>query len=717
MAIGYDGGIADRRTPEEDAAAKVISDTINRLIGGAGVVGGVFTGDPGSWRSGGSPLNWTPPRTPPLASRIGATIGSGLSTAASTAARALEALRPTLARGVPAARFARGVSAARAVPKPGSLGPALGVGAGVGAALLPEDVYTEVVDRLTSTWDQVPTTSAEWQNRQPQVTGELYGPASSALGTNPFYAEPRPQQPTVTQSPVLGPRDIDPGGGRPPTVLQSPVLHPMDPGRDRPRSVEEAAKWQQERTEARPVVGPTQDIRPDREEIRVTPPSTPDASTPDASTPVITNNRGAVTNVSDAELARQMEQSATLRGAAGHGYVPLRRHVDINDSKAEVFNEPPPEDDGWTHSRTEKAMTSGVENEDTTYKVHEKTVIDADGNEQIIYHREFVAESTRDEPASPAATQVAESDPRVTEREPGKFFYKDTGLRVKWNPDPADPSRGLFTTPGGGDLDDMYNFWLDAKNKGYEDTGSLGEIWDENPETAIGRFNTWWRSGTTSEVRIPPTALPSTTDSDQPGATDDSQPGATDDSQPGTVDGDQSMEAQWLKFAQDTQNAMLQMEQDKWAADKALEDAMLRISAYEAGTGALNQFLQNPTAAWTSAFVDPRNAGQPVPVTPGVGSLLRQQGVQPTPLGARATAPMVGITPEQLTPGLFQDVINTLTSRDLANLSQPGSPVMSNLIAFGQLAGINPRAALAGRSQQLPQQRGVGDTIFGKTII
>ena len=37
MAIGYDGGIADRRTPEEDAAAKVISDTINRLIGGAGV--------------------------------------------------------------------------------------------------------------------------------------------------------------------------------------------------------------------------------------------------------------------------------------------------------------------------------------------------------------------------------------------------------------------------------------------------------------------------------------------------------------------------------------------------------------------------------------------------------------------------------------------------------------------------------------------------------
>tara|TARA_R100000306_G_scaffold20942_1_gene24910 strand:- start:3989 stop:5407 length:1419 start_codon:yes stop_codon:yes gene_type:complete len=472
--------------------------------------------------------------------------------------------------------------------------------------------------------------------------------------------------------------------------------------------VEEAAKWQQERTEARPVVGPTQDIRPDREEIRVTPPSTPDASTPDASTPVITNNRGAVTNVSDAELARQMEQSATLRGAAGHGYVPLRRHVDINDSKAEVFNEPPP-GDGWTHSRTEKAMTSGVENEDITYKVHEKTVIDADGNEQIIYHREFVAESTRDEPASPAATQVAESDPRVTEREPGKFFYKDTGLRVKWNPDPADPSRGLFTTPGGGDLDDMYNFWLDAKNKGYEDTGSLGEIWNENPETAIGRFNTWWRSGTTNEVRIPPTALPPTTDSDQPGATDDSQPG--------TVDGDQSMEAQWLKFAQDTQNAMLQMEQDKWAADKALEDAMLRISAYEAGTGALNQFLQNPTAAWTSAFVDPRNAGQPVPVTPGVGSLLRQQGVQPTPLGARATAPMVGITPEQLTPGLFQDVINTLTSRDLANLSQPGSPVMSNLIAFGQLAGINPRAALAGRSQQLPQQRGLGDTIFGKTII
>ena len=687
MAIGYDGGIADRRTPEEDAAAKVISDTINRLIGGAGVVGGVFTGDPGSWRSGGSPLNWTgnpgawrPPLTP---------LARGASSA--------------LARG------ALGATAAALAPV---------VAAGVAAPYL-ERLNRAVDEQLglptESGWlrDPIASVASSVANRlaggidiQPQVTGELYGPASSALGTNPFYAEPRPQQPTVTQSPVLGP--MDPGRDRPPTVLQSPVLHPMDPGRDRPRSVEEAAKWQQERTEARPVVGPTQDIRPDREEIRVTPPSTPDASTPDASTPVITNNRGAVTNVSDAELARQMEQSATLRGAAGHGYVPLRRHVDINDSKAEVFNEPPP-GDGWTHSRTEKAMTSGVENEDITYKVHEKTVIDADGNEQIIYHREFVAESTRDEPASPAATQVAESDPRVTEREPGKFFYKDTGLRVKWNPDPADPSRGLFTTPGGGDLDDMYNFWLDAKNKGYEDTGSLGEIWNENPETAIGRFNTWWRSGTTNEVRIPPTALPPTTDSDQPGATDDSQPG--------TVDGDQSMEAQWLKFAQDTQNAMLQMEQDKWAADKALEDAMLRISAYEAGTGALNQFLQNPTAAWTSAFVDPRNAGQPVPVTPGVGSLLRQQGVQPTPLGARATAPMVGITPEQLTPGLFQDVINTLTSRDLANLSQPGSPVMSDLIAFGQLAGINPRAAITGRSQQLPQQRGVGDTIFGKTII
>jgi hypothetical protein len=148
----------------------------------------------------------------------------------------------------------------------------------------------------------------------------------------------------------------------------------------------------------------------------------------------------------------------------------------------------------------------------------------------------------------------------------------------------------------------------------------------------------------------------------------------------------------------------------------SLNDARVRISGLEAGTNVLEQFASNPASMMTSMFVDPANAGQLVPVTPGMSSLLRREGLQPTALGARANAPLEGITPGQITPDLFRDIIHGMTNRDV-NRAENNPGVMSRIIAMGQLANLNAPAAFQARAAQTPTQSSIEGSLFKTGLI
>ena len=266
-------------------------------------------------------------------------------------------------------------------------------------------------------------------------------------------------------------------------------------------------------------------------------------------------------------------------------------------------------------------------------------------------------------------------------------------------------SLGQRLSPGGGDAQVQYDRYREMLAAGYP---NAEEFWALHPTVAEANFNRWEaeqgeETVTTAGVRV-----------DGGGGSEGGGGGEGGEDQgkrPDDSGYNELLEAYREQAEQADRNAA-----NLEALQAAYNDAQIRIQSMQTGTAALGQFLNNPTATFTSMFVDPRNAGQAVPVTPGLSSLLRQQGVVPTSLGARANAPIEGILPEQVTPSLFQDVVNTLTSRDLANLSQPGSPVLPNLLAFGQLAGINPRAALQSRMAQLPMQSSMTGSLFGSTI-
>jgi hypothetical protein len=158
------------------------------------------------------------------------------------------------------------------------------------------------------------------------------------------------------------------------------------------------------------------------------------------------------------------------------------------------------------------------------------------------------------------------------------------------------------------------------------------------------------------------------------------------------------------------------IEANRDSIQTALDDARVRISGLEAGTNAIGAFSRNPGSMMTSMFVDPANAGQLVPVTPSMSSLLRQQGLQPTALGAMANSPLEGITPEQINPDLFRDIIRGMTNRDVGRAgNNPG--VLSQIIAMGQLAGINAPAALQARMAQTPTQSSIEGSLFKTGLI
>jgi hypothetical protein len=199
---------------------------------------------------------------------------------------------------------------------------------------------------------------------------------------------------------------------------------------------------------------------------------------------------------------------------------------------------------------------------------------------------------------------------------------------------------------------------------------------------------------------------------------DTSQSGGNQDADAAAPAGEKSWQDAWLESQKNALEQQALNEARIHELNTAIADMNARLGAFQQGTAALGQFADNPSAFWAMQFADPRNAGQPVPVTPGVSSLLRQQGIQTTPLGARANAPIEGLTPAQVRdPGLFQDVINTLTSKDLANLGQPGSPVLPDLLAFGQMAGISPISAFGARMAQLPTQPTMSGSLFNTSGI